>query len=410
MIPRRRVCTGPRDLGALLRAHRSAVPPGDTSIAELERAIAELTGMPHAAAVSSGRRAMALVLGHLGVGPGYEVIVPAWTLGALVPLIQATGATVVPADIEGDTFQVDVKAIRRRQSDRTAAIIALHAFGAPCRIDRIAELAAAHDVPLIEDCAHSLGATLGGRQTGSFGYAGFFSFETTKLVNTYGGGMVVTRDPDLVEAIRSGTRDDVAQVGGVTKKLVSVHVERALFATGLAAPMLWLLASPRWKGAAEDFYRRFQHAPASNLRYLPAQAAIGLRKLEGLPERIARRRRLVERLCGMLDETIRPQVLVEDSTTTWYFLVVRVPGDVGQFRRRLLRRGIDVGIRDEIADDTARALGFDDCPVVAEVFESAVVLPLWDGMGERTLERVGRGVARGVRGTSGSGATPWGRL
>ncbi len=391
MIPRRRVSAGPRDLWTLVRGQGGAGDP----IEDLERAIAELTGMPHAVAVSSGRRAMALVLSHLGVGPGDEVIIPAYTLGALVPLIQKTGATVVPADIERHSFQVDPAAVEGRISDRTAAIIALHTFGAPCRIDRIAELAAAHDIPVIEDCAHSLGASLDGRQTGSFGYAGFFSFETTKPVNTYGGGMVVTRDESLVAAIRRDTRDDGEDVSGVLKKLVSVNVERGLFATGLATPMLWLLASPRSKSAAEGFYRRFQHAPATRLRYLPSQARIGLRKVGSLPRRIAGRQACVERFCSQLDGRIRPQELIEGSTSTWYFLVVTVPGDAASVRRKLLVRGIDAGIADEIADDCGVLLGFGDCPVAGEVTRTAVLLPLWDGISGRFLDRVAR-VLNGV--------------
>ncbi len=394
MISRRRVSAGARDLRALLRRRSSL--SGTPTVAEFERTIAELTGMPHAAAVSSGRRAMALVLRHLGLGPGDEVIVPAYTLGALVPLIQKTGATVVPADIERDTFGMDPDAAQRRITDRTAAIIALHTFGAPCRIDRLTELARAHDIPVVEDCAHSLGATLDGRQTGSFGYAGFFSFETTKPVNTYGGGMVVTRDESLVEAIRSDTRDDIEDRSGVTKKLLSVHLERGLFATGLASPMLWMLASQRSKSATEALYRRFQHAPATHLRYLPGQAEIGLRKVATLPRRIAARQERVEVFTAMLDDSIHPQTLIEGSSTTWYFLVVTLPVDARRVRRHLLSRGIDAGIEDEIADDVARALGFEDCPVVAEVSRTAIVLPLWDGISTRDLERVARTLNRAV--------------
>ena len=98
----------------------------------------------------------------------------------------------------------------------------------------------------------------------------------------------------------------------------------------------------------------------------------------------------METLRTLLDDRIQPQGLIDGATTTWYFLVVRLPVASRPIRMKLLRRGIDAGIEDEIADDTARALGFDDCPVVAEVSRTAMVLPLWDGISERTLRRVAR--------------------
>ena len=203
LIPRRRADMAPgetRRLKSACAGLRMGEPP---LVAEFERRVAAFTGVPQAAAVNSGRLGMRLILEYLGVGDGAEVIIPAYTLKDLIPIVRNSGAEAVPADIDPRTLNVTAASVERRITARTRAIIVLHAFGAPAPVDEITELADRRSIPVIEDCAHSLGATLHGRQTGSFGYAGFFSFEPTKPVNTYGGGMVVSRDPDLVRFIRA---------------------------------------------------------------------------------------------------------------------------------------------------------------------------------------------------------------
>ncbi len=400
MIPRRRAHARLSELLLLTRSKIGSPPWGEHTIAELEAAMAERVGVEHAVAVGSGRQAMEIIMGELGIGPGDEVIVPAWTLGALVPLIQGLGATVVPADIDPDSFAMDPAAVAARIGPATRMVLALHPFGVPCAIREIAALCREHGLLLLEDCAHALGASLGGQALGSFGDAGFFSFEVTKPLNTYGGGLLVTNDAEVAAAARArqqrGQRGDAM----LRSKMISAWTERAMFASNASFPMLYLLASPRWAPRAEALYRRFQAVPDPDQAYLPLQAKLGLDKLAGLDARSEARGRIVRAMGGALHPSIRLQQVPADATCTWYFLVVRLPVPAAPVRRRLLLAGVDAGVGAEIADDVAAMLGYDDCPQVAALHEHALVLPLYDDMPTGAWDRVVRELNRAIGGSA----------
>ena len=226
MIPRHWAHTLPDDWADLDRAFRTRDAGDPALIAQWEAAVAEVAGTPHTAAVSSGRRGMTLIFQHLGVGPGDEVIVPAYTLADLIPLIEALGARAVPADIDLETFNLLPEAVGQRITPKTKTIMVLHAFGAPSAVDRILEVARPAGIPVIEDCAHALGATLGGRPVGSFGHAAFFSFEPTKPVNTFGGGMVTSRDETMIAGVREKTASGDESLEALRKKTKAVRMEQ----------------------------------------------------------------------------------------------------------------------------------------------------------------------------------------
>ena len=396
MIPRRRVHVQLRDeLRLLRRLARGSADPA--AVARLEAAVAKLVGVKHAVAVASGRRAMSLILAELGVGVGTELIVPAYTLGALTPLVEALGAQVVPADIELASLNMDPEAVRRCIGPRTRGILALHAFGTPCHIDALAQLARDHGLALVEDCAHALGAELNGRAVGSWGDASFVSFETTKPLNTWGGGMVLSDDATLCARIRDGLGGERPDPASVRGKLVAVAAERVLFGTGLAWPALLGLASPTVADGLATFYRRFQHAPPTDLAYLPAQAELGLAKLDSLTSRIASRERSAQLLSSLLHPSIRTQHIPDSATPTRYFFVAVLPEPAGRARRRLLLRGIDAGVGDEIADDVAAMQGLETCPKLEGLHPRAIQLPLWDHMPDRVVRRVAAALNAALR-------------
>lgn len=388
MIPRHWAHTLPIDWAELDRAFRTRDAGDPALIAQWEAAVAEVAGTPQTVAVSSGRRGMTLILKHLGVGAGDEVIVPAYTLADLIPLIEALGARAVPADIDLETFNLSPEAVQRRIRPETKAVMALHAFGAPCAVDRILEIAQPAGIPVIEDCAHALGATLGGRPVGSFGHAAFFSFEPTKPVNTFGGGIVASCDTGLLAALREATASGGEVLHALQKKVKAVRMEQWMFKTGLIFPFLLALTLPGVKEAATAVYRRLQPPPQATGRYLPVQAAIGLRKIAGLQERIETRNRHAERLSALLQPYIRPQRILERAVSTYYFFVVLLPCPASPVRRRLLLRGIDAAVGHEIADDCAALLGVTDCPNAAHVFRHAIALPMYEGLSEAELVRI----------------------
>ena len=367
---------------------RSDLASDEGLVASWERAAAGYVGAPQAAAVSSGRLGMGLILDHLGVGREDEVIIPAYTLRDLVPLIERTGAKAVPADVDAASFNVTPETILARMTRRTKAVLALHVFGNPCPIEDIVQISAERGVPVIEDCAHSLGADVGGRQTGSFGYAAFFSLEPTKPVNTFGGGVVVSADAGLIERVRRENAKGALEYSVFEKKVRAARTERFLLSTGLGFPLLYLFAHPGLKARVSRLYRSAQQVPPAQIGYLPVQAKLGLAKLNGLHERSAARAATAALYRSLIKPQIRMQEIASNAQSTWYFLVAVLPCGAAAVRRRLLWRGIDAAIEDEIADDCAALLGFDDCPNVRHLYRHALALPMYDDIPERHVRRV----------------------
>ena len=170
---------------------------------ELEQNIARYIDVPHAVALASGSDALYLSLVALGVGHGDEVITTPFTFFASVGAITRAGAKPIFCDIDARTFNMDVSKIASKITRRTKAILPVHIFGLPCEMDEILKLAKRHDLFVVEDAAQSFGATYKGKQTGSMGITGCFSFYPTKNLGAAGdGGMVVTRSSALAEKIR----------------------------------------------------------------------------------------------------------------------------------------------------------------------------------------------------------------
>ncbi|HEU0245359.1 MAG TPA: aminotransferase class I/II-fold pyridoxal phosphate-dependent enzyme, partial [Candidatus Limnocylindrales bacterium] len=179
-----------------------------------EEAFAASVGSRYAVACSSGTAAIHLALRVLDIAPGDEVLVPTLTFVASANPVRYVGATVLLVDAEDETYNLDPALVvaelerRARAGERQpAAIEVVHLVGHPAAIDAIAEAAAHHGVPLIEDASEALGATYtagpwAGRQVGTIGRVGCFSFNGNKLITTGGGGMLVTDDESLARRAR----------------------------------------------------------------------------------------------------------------------------------------------------------------------------------------------------------------
>ncbi len=172
-------------------------------VAAFEEAIASYLGLKHAVGVASGTDALLLTLRAYGIGPGDEVIVPAYTFFATAEAVSQSGATPVFVDIDPQTYCIDVTQIEPRLTPRTRAIIPVHLYGHPVDMAPISEMAKKRGLRVIEDNAQALGAEYCGRKTGSLGDVGCLSFFPSKNLGGYGdAGMVVTDDPILAEAVR----------------------------------------------------------------------------------------------------------------------------------------------------------------------------------------------------------------
>lgn len=169
--------------------------------ARLEQMMCELTGASRAAAVSSATTGLHLALVGLGVGPGDEVVMPAFSFPATANVVVQQQARPVFVDIDPVTFNMRPELIEAAITSRTAAVMPVHAFGLCAEMDDINEVAARHGLPVIEDAACAVGGTHHGRAAGSIGTVGVFSFHPRKIVTTGEGGMITTSDEALADRV-----------------------------------------------------------------------------------------------------------------------------------------------------------------------------------------------------------------
>ncbi|MFF5258467.1 DegT/DnrJ/EryC1/StrS family aminotransferase [Actinomadura viridis] len=171
--------------------------------AALERELREMTGAGDVIACGSGTGALTLAVHALDIGPGDEVIVPAFCCQPVASTVANVGATPVFADADPWTMVLDLDAVESLITERTRAIMPAHVFSIMADMPRIAEIAARHDLPVIEDAAVAQGAVLDGRPAGLWGDLGVFSFFQVKAFGTAGeGGVVLTDRPELARRVR----------------------------------------------------------------------------------------------------------------------------------------------------------------------------------------------------------------
>lgn len=192
---------GSEEVGAVADVLASGYLTQGAQATQLESLIAQLVGVPHAFATSSATTGLHLALVALGVGDGDEVIIPDYSFPATANAVIQTGAVPVFVDIRLDDFGMDPNQLESAITDRTKAIMPVHAFGLTADMDPIVAIAQAHGLPVLEDAACALGAEYHGRQAGSLGTAGVFSFHPRKVITTGEGGMIMTADPSLAETL-----------------------------------------------------------------------------------------------------------------------------------------------------------------------------------------------------------------
>lgn len=168
-------------------------------VRSFEKDFAIFLATEHALTTTSGTTALHLALTALDVGPGDEVIVPDLTFAASANVVVHTGATPVFVDVSPEHWTIDPDLIEAAITDKTRAIMPVHLYGHPCNMDPIMEIARRHKLYIVEDCAEALGAQYKGRQVGTLGDAGCFSFFSNKVITTGEGGMIVTSNPKLYE-------------------------------------------------------------------------------------------------------------------------------------------------------------------------------------------------------------------
>ncbi len=192
---------GPEEAAAALAVLASGRLVHGPQVEAFEAAFARRHGAEHGVAVSSGTAALVALLRAHEIGPGDEVVVPAFTFFATVAAVLAVGAVPVLADIDPETYCLAPEAARAAISPRTRAVMPVHLFGQPADMSRFESLCGERGLALFEDAAQAHGAAIGARPVGSFGGAAF-SFYATKNLTTGEGGMVLTNDAGIAARLR----------------------------------------------------------------------------------------------------------------------------------------------------------------------------------------------------------------
>ncbi|MBV8065008.1 MAG: DegT/DnrJ/EryC1/StrS family aminotransferase [Actinobacteria bacterium] len=309
---------------------------------EFEALLAQAAGTTHAVAVSSGTAALHVAVLALGIGPGDDVLVPAYTFPATANVVALAGGRPVLVDVDPVTMNIDAEDAARRLTPNTKAILAVHLFGRPARLEELP------DVPILEDAAGALGASHGGRPCGSLGLLACFSFHPRKIVTTGEGGAVTTDDDLIAERVRS-------------------------------------LRHHGW--SPSDTYVDMPQ-PAFNYRLSDVLAALGIPQMRRLDELLAQRERIAagyaERLADL--DVVLPAA-DEGDRHGWQAYVVQVD------RRDEVMAGLRAqGIQCQIGTYALHHLGaYRDqgpFPGADAAFERALALPLHGRLTDADLDRV----------------------
>ena len=257
-------------------------------ILEFERLFAQYCGVKHGIAVSNGTTALHLALATLGIGMGDEVIVPTLTFIATANAVHYTGAKPIFADSEEQTWNIDPVDVARCITPRTKAIIPVHIYGHPVNMGPILNLAAQHNLLVIEDAAEAHGACYQNKRVGSLGKMGVFSFYGNKIITTGEGGMITTDDDALAE--------------------------RARFLRDHAM-------SPN---------KRYWHTEIGfNYRMTNIQAAMGVAQMEKIEEYVERKRQIAnlynQALQGIAGVSLPPEAAWATSVYWMYSILVDAP-------------------------------------------------------------------------------------
>lgn len=189
-------------ISAVAEVLRSGMLVQGKNVEEFEQEIAEYLGVKNVVAVSNGTATLHLALIALGIKPGDEVIVPAFSYIATANVVEVVGAKCVFVDVEPETFNIDVAAVEAKITPQTKAIIPVHEFGLACNIGELMKIAERRNLHVIEDAACALGATEDGKFTGTFGAVGSFSLHPRKAVTSGEGGFLTTENDDLARDFR----------------------------------------------------------------------------------------------------------------------------------------------------------------------------------------------------------------
>lgn len=355
-IPLARPWLGDEEAQALREVIDSGILSRGRRLEAFEAGMARLTGSAGGVGVNSGTIGLQIAMEALGIGPGDEVITPAFTFVGTVNAIARAGATPVLVDVDEQTLNIDPSAARAAVNERTRAILIVHLFGRPAPMDELLALAREHGLLVIEDACEAIGARYRDRAVGGLGDAGVFGFYPNKPVATGEGGMIVGNDPDFLTRCR------------------------------------------QLRNQGNDTVTATRHAalPGFSARLSELHAALGSVQLERLEQSLARRQALAERYRQNLGDHPALQLLpqaAEHETIAWFTFPLRLRGKTRADRDRLIASLVADGIDCGIYFEPVHRLPYHDrrhdgrpLPVSESAGDRSFALPLYPGIEDEQIK------------------------
>lgn len=352
------------DIQAVVETLRSDYLTTGPKVEEFEQAVAAYTGAKYAVAIANGTAALHAACMAAGIKKGDEVIVPPNTFVASANCVLYCGGTPVFADIDKDSYNISPDEIEKKITPKTKAIIGVDFSGQPCEWDEIKAIAKEHDLILIEDAAHSLGADYKGVKVGNIADMTTFSFHPVKHITTGEGGMIVTNNPKYYEALL------LARSHGITRN-----------------------AEKMQRNDGPWYYEQLDLG--YNYRITDLQCALGVSQLKRLDEFVEKRRKLVKRyneaFAGI--ENIITPVQKEGCHNSYHLYVIQVKQiERKEVFEQLRQAGIGVNVHyiPVYTQPYYQSHGYGDvcCPNAQEYYERAISLPLYPQLTEEEQDYV----------------------
>jgi perosamine synthetase len=375
LLPYGRQSVDESDIAAVIEVLRSDWLTTGPKVAEFETAWAKRVGARHAVTVNSGTAALHAAVFAAGIGPGDEVIVSPMTFAASANCALYQGGIPVFADVQPDTLNLDPASAERAITPRTRAIVVVDYAGQPADLDQLGEIAAQHNLFLIEDAAHAVGASYKDRMVGAVSHLTTFSTHPVKHVTTGEGGLITTGDSSLVERMRWFRNH------GITTD----HRQRAD------------------KG---DWYYEMV-ALGYNYRLPDINCALGLSQLRRLDGWLDRRREIVARYCEALAElpAVQPLAVRPDRKPAWHIYPVLL--DLTHLRVDRTQvfaalRAENIGVNVHYIPIywhpyyAKRGYQCGQCPVAEDAYERLITLPIFPAMTDQDVFDVIAAVRRVV--------------
>jgi perosamine synthetase len=322
----------------------SIVENDENIIRSFEKDFAQYIGVSYAKSFSSGRGALYAILKVLELKPGDKIIIPAYTSPIIPSLLLKYGVKPVFADVDINSFNIKTEELAKLIDNKTKAMIPVHLFGNPCKIDEIVDIASENNIVVIEDSAQALGAEYWNEKVGKFGDIGLFSFGFGKNMNTMGGGAIVTQRKDLIEKIETTLQFSHISLFQHLKIITMMFLYPVVM-----SPRIYEIVFRLWNLIRET--HTFSEKQVF-VKYSKLQAVLGkfeLKKIDNFNEkRIKNAKRIIDEIKDL--EWLSVQKSEKSAKPVFLRLVVKHEGGRlarDHLKKELIKRGFDVPTLDD---------------------------------------------------------------